>query len=312
MPSIFITGAGGCVGHYLVDQLTPEYELYLLVRNPAKLRFDPEQRKNITVLKGDLDQIVDFAGVLSRVDYCIHAATAWGGEGTERINVRRVHELFGMLNPERIRRVIYFSTASILGRDMRPLPEAEEYGTEYVRTKYRCYMGLPQIPCYERIVTVFPTLIFGGDATHPFSNLSLSLPALRRYSGLLGRINIPLRFHFIHAQDIAKIVRYLLEEQTVAGNYVLGNKPISLGDFTRRAAQYFGHPVRWQIRFTPALLYRLALICGARMSDWDRFCVRYGNFEYPATDCASLGLASNYKELEQILADWRLVEASRT
>jgi len=39
--SIFITGASGCVGHYVVDQLKKKYQLFLLVRNPEKLKYNP-------------------------------------------------------------------------------------------------------------------------------------------------------------------------------------------------------------------------------------------------------------------------------
>ncbi|MDE5120331.1 MAG: SDR family oxidoreductase, partial [Trichodesmium sp. St19_bin1] len=37
---IFITGASGCIGHYIVEFLiqNTHHELYLLVRNPDKLK----------------------------------------------------------------------------------------------------------------------------------------------------------------------------------------------------------------------------------------------------------------------------------
>lgn len=307
MPSVFITGASGCVGHYLVDQLVAGYQLYLLVRNPAKLRFNPSRFKNITIIPGDLDSIASHTTVLSRMDYCIHTATAWGGEDTERINVARVHQLFNLLNPERLRRVIYFSTASILGLDNQVLPEAGIYGTDYIKSKYRCYTGLSDCWCHDRITTVFPTLIFGGDSMHPFSNLSLSLPQLRRFSRLVGRFDIDLQFHMIHAQDIAGIVKTLLTLPQAEAEYVLGNQPLGFGEFSKRTARFFGHRIRWQIKLAPELVYRLAVIFGAQMSAWDRFLVRHPNFCYRTVNCASFGLPSNYGTLEAILADWKLV-----
>lgn len=307
MPSIFITGASGCVGHYLVDELAADYQLYLLVRNPAKLHFDPAQFKNITIIPGDMDSIADHAGILSQMDYCIHAATAWGAEGTERINVERVHQLFNLLPPDRLRRVVYFSTASILGPDNQALPEVEIYGTDYIKSKYRCYTSLDNCWCHDRITTVFPTLIFGGDAKHPFSNLSMSLPQLRKFSWLLGRFGIDVPFHMIHAQDIAKIVRVLLESPNIETNYVLGNPALTFSEFTRRTAWFFGHRVRWQIKLSLNFLYHLAVILGVKMSDWDRFSVQHPNFCFRTVNCASLSIPSNYGTLEQILADWKFV-----
>jgi nucleoside-diphosphate-sugar epimerase len=310
MLSIFITGASGCVGSYLVDELAADYHLYLLVRNPAKLRFDPAQCKNITIIPGDMDSIADHAELLSQMDYCIHAATAWGAAGTERINVERVHQLFNFLNPDRLRRVIYFSTASILGPDNQVLPEAGIYGTDYIKSKYRCYTSLADCWCQERIITVFPTLIFGGDAQHPFSNLSLSLPQLRRFSWLLGRFGMDLPFHMIHARDIAKIIRLLLELPKAESNYVLGNPPLTFGEFTRRTAWFFGHRVRWQIKISLKFVYQLAVIFGVKMSDWDRFSVQHPNFCFRTVNCAWFGLPGNYGTLEEILADWKLVSSA--
>ena len=43
---IFITGASGCIGHYITTALIhhTNHELYLFVRNPEKLQIDPEIR----------------------------------------------------------------------------------------------------------------------------------------------------------------------------------------------------------------------------------------------------------------------------
>lgn len=43
---IFITGASGCIGHYLVETLIQQtnHELYLLVRNRDKLKIDSKAR----------------------------------------------------------------------------------------------------------------------------------------------------------------------------------------------------------------------------------------------------------------------------
>ena len=304
MDSIFITGASGCVGHYLVDQLSPDYHLYLLVRNPDRLKFNPSERKNITIIQGDLEYISEQTELLRKMDYCIHVATVWGGEQTERINVQRSHELFNLLNPEKVKRVIYFSTASIIDRNLRALKEAEEFGTKYIRTKYRCYNKLPESRIAERIVTVFPTLVFGGNEKHPYSHLTKALPIVKKYSWLLGRISIEARFHFIHAHDIAAIVRYLIEVPEVEANYVLGNEAITLGEFTRKVAKYFGYKIGWQLRLKPQTIYRLAKLFRAEISEWDKFCLKHCDFSYPVTNCHSLGIKTEYGSIEEILSKW--------
>lgn len=309
MARIFITGASGCVGHYLTDILSPGNEVYLYVRSPQKLLLTPSKRENIHVIRGDLDEIATQADLLSEMDYCVHAATTWGGEATERINVQRTHELLDLLNPERVKRVVYFSTASVLGRDLQILPEAEEHGTDYIRTKSICLRKLADHRLYDRIVTVFPTLIFGGDKEHPYSHLSKALTLLKRYSWIIGRIRVDTCFHFIHAKDIAKIVRYLLTAPGVERRYVLGNEAISLGALTKRVAEYFGKRIRWQIKFSPQGIFRLARVLGAEISAWDRFCLDFGDFCYPVINCPSLGLDSDLSDIEGILSEWEAAQA---
>ena len=60
------------------------------------------------------------------------------------MNVDAVKELLRLTNPAVLEQVIYFSTASILDRQLRLLPEAEAHGTEYIQTKASCLGQLEQ------------------------------------------------------------------------------------------------------------------------------------------------------------------------
>jgi len=241
------------------------------------------------------------------MNYCIHAATAWGGADTERINVQRVHELFDSLSPLNLKKIIYFSTASILGKNNELIPEAEFYGTDYIRTKYLCYKNLKNQWFSDRLITVFPTLIFGGDATHPFSNLSLALPMIKKFAWLVGRINIDVSFHIIHAEDIAKMVFFFLKNSLNEKDYVLGNEACTFGQFTKGVGEFFGHHIRFQIPINPKIIYRLVKIFAKEMTKWDDFCAQNPYFQYAVTNCHKLGLSSRYNEIEGILADWKFI-----
>lgn len=304
MPSVFITGASGCVGHYLVDALSPDYDLHLLVRNPSKLRFDPAERSNIHIVQDDLANIAAHADLLKQMDMCVHVATAWGGAASWDVNVKGTHELLSLLDPARVRRIVHFSTASILGRDMKPLPEADKYGSDYIRSKYRGYLELPQEPLYDRLVTVFPTLIFGGDATHPISHLSTGVPILKRYLRILKHLGIEAKFHFIHARDIGRIVRWILAAPDVEKDYVMGNAPVTFAEFMQQAAAFYGQKAGWQWPLDPAAAYRFATTFGVKMGEWDRFCLDYKYAVYPAVNAPVLGLPDDLSTLAGILAEW--------
>ncbi|MEN9870149.1 MAG: hypothetical protein RLZZ171_1137, partial [Cyanobacteriota bacterium] len=90
MKRIFITGASGCIGHYMTEALIQHtnHELYLLVRNPDKLKFNYQARPGIHLLVGDMSQIKKYSDLLLKINIAILAATAWGGkEETYNINV---------------------------------------------------------------------------------------------------------------------------------------------------------------------------------------------------------------------------------
>ncbi|MEO0844176.1 MAG: NmrA family NAD(P)-binding protein, partial [Cyanobacteria bacterium J06643_5] len=58
---ILVTGASGCIGHYISELLIQEtkHELYLLVRNPDKLQVDTSARSGIHILQGDMQKVGD-------------------------------------------------------------------------------------------------------------------------------------------------------------------------------------------------------------------------------------------------------------
>ena len=173
MTRILVTGASGCVGQYVSRWLLEhsDAELLLWLRDPTKLTAVDPNHPRIKLLVGDLRDADPFASELATVQRVIHTATAWGDpERAEQVNVLAVKRLLQLLNPAVLEQFIYFSTASILDRHLRPLPEALAYGTEYIQTKARCLRDLEEHPFATRIIAVFPTLVFGGrvDGTSPF------------------------------------------------------------------------------------------------------------------------------------------------
>jgi len=190
MKKIFLTGVSGCIGHYIAEILleNPDYELYFLVRNIAVL-----------------------------------IATSWGGEEESyQINVVKTLELISYLDAQICEKVLYFSTASILNQNNQPLPEAGEIGTNYIRTKYICYSKFTDLEIADKIITLYPTFVLGGDENKPYSHIYGGLPDVLKYIGLVRWFQADGSFHFIHAKDIAQVVNYLIENpapESFAMNY---------------------------------------------------------------------------------------------
>jgi nucleoside-diphosphate-sugar epimerase len=293
---VFITGASGCIGHYLIEALlegTP-HELFLLVRDPGRLKLPLVGHPRVHILAGSLSDIGQFAELLSTIDVAVLAAAAWGNnQDVMDINVYRNLELIKRLDPQRCQQVIYFSTASILDRQNHPLPQAGEIGTDYIRSKYECHRQLPQLALYPKITTVFPTLVFGGDKDKPYSFISAGLNDVTRWLGLIRFFRADGGFHFAHAQDIAWVVRYLIDHPSPSGyrEYVLGNPALSVDQAVETVCDYVGKPIWFRIPLSLWLANVIIRLFRIQMAPWDYFCMQYRHFVYSnAVNPATFGL----------------------
>lgn len=303
---IFITGASGCIGHYVLDALllNPCYELHLIVRSPEKLRLGCASHPNIKVIKDNLVNIGRYKDLLREMDYVIHLAAGWGGNAAFDINCKYTLELLSLLESGRCEKVIYFSTASILDSMNHLLERAGRDGTSYINSKYLCYKSLSELKVFKRIITLFPTITLGGDERHPYSHVSSGLSANKKWVGVLRFLRFDGGFHFIHARDIGLIVKYVLEHETQGSNFVLGNPYITVDDFIKKACVCFGKKMYFRIGLSPAFLRLITRLAGKNFSAWDRFCLEYRHFKYNAVNAESFGIESDYKTVEGVLKDF--------
>ena len=139
---LLITGANGCVGRYLTDWFleNTSFKLYLMVRDPKKLPLSIKSNKKINLLVSDIRNCKQFKDEISKINYVIHTATAWGDpKRAYEVNIIAFEQLLGLLDEKKLKKIIYFSTASILDEKTELMRESLIYGTEYIQTKYQCY-----------------------------------------------------------------------------------------------------------------------------------------------------------------------------
>ncbi|MCP9888823.1 NAD(P)-dependent oxidoreductase [Cyanobium sp. ATX 6A2] len=318
---ILITGASGCVGQHITELLLRESdaELLLLLRDPAKLSAVPAGHPRITLLVGDLRDLTPHAGAIATATRMVHTATAWGDPARAMaVNVEAVKQLLAFTSPEWLEQVLYFSTASILDRDLRLLPEALSEGTEYIQTKALCLQQLEHHPLAERIVALFPTLVFGGrvDGGGPFptSYLTAGLKQACGWLWLAKWLRVDASFHFIHAADIARVCAHLLSQHQGANpepgqggvrRLVLGQPAVTVNDTVRRLTRWRGGwlpPFALEIR--PWLVEALIRLLRLEITPWDRFSIRQRHFLHePVSPPERFGLVSHAPTLEAVFED---------
>jgi nucleoside-diphosphate-sugar epimerase len=282
---ILLTGASGCIGHYITEVLIQQttHELYLLVRNPGKLQIDLQVRPGVTVLQGDMRTINQFATLLKTIDVAILTATSWGGENTLDINVFKTLELLRLLNPEQCEQIIYFSTASVLDWQNQLLKQAGEIGTDYIRSKYDCLRQIEKLAIAPKITTVFPTLVLGGETNKPYSHLTSGISEVIKYIDLIRFLRVDGSFHFIHGRDIATVVKHLIDFPPQTGEprrFVLGQSQITVNQAVEEVCAYLGKRIYFRIPLSLGLANLIIALFRIQMAAWDRFCMSYRHFTY--------------------------------
>ncbi|MBW4554813.1 MAG: NAD(P)-dependent oxidoreductase [Trichormus sp. ATA11-4-KO1] len=304
---ILVTGASGCIGHYITETLiqNTNHELYLLVRNPKKLQVDTTVRPGINVVQGDMQNISLLANLLPTIDTAVLTATAWGGDETFDVNVVKTLELMQLLDPQRCEQVIYFSTASVLDRHNQPLKEAGEIGTDYIRSKYDCLQKTSKLEIAPKITKVFPTLVLGGDDNKPYSHATSGIPEIAKYINLIRWLQVDGSFHFIHGRDIATTVQHLIEHPPQANEprqFVLGQAALTANQAVEQVCTYLGKKIYYRIPLSLALANLIIAVFRIQMAAWDRFCMNYRHFSYETVvNPASFGLPNYCATMSDVL-----------
>ena len=315
---ILITGASGCVGQYITSWLieNSNSELFLWVRDPKKITAINLENPRIKVLVGDLREPNKFKKELSEVNRVIHTATAWGDpKRAKEVNIVAVKNLFNLLNPSNIKQIIYFSTASVLDRNLNLLREAFTYGTEYIQTKAQCLTELEAHELSGKIIVVFPTLVFGGrldgNSKFPTSYLTEGLRDAFNWIWLARWIKLFSRFHFIHAADIAFICGHLATSnfepakpflKSKIKKLVLGQPHTSIDKAIQTILKWKGMRKVPQIPLWTWFIELLIILLPIQITNWDRFSLRQRHFIHePVTSPETFGGISYAKDLDQVL-----------
>lgn len=295
---IFITGPTGCLGHYIFDILVknPDYQLYLYLRNPQKMMRNLDKYPNVTIIKDDLASIEKWSDLLKQMDYVIHIAAGWGNSET---NYDYTKLLFEALDPDQLKKVIYFSTASILGDDNKPAEKVSQIGTCYITSKYQMYQELSKLKIFDKIITLFPTWVLGGDSTHPYSHAMEGIIGLKKWLWLVRFFTFDLSFHFIHGQDIALITDYLLKNDVKQKEFVLGNRLTNITEIIKQICEYFHKKIYFQIKITPEFVKFFA---GKKINEWDKYCLDKKIFKYDVVNPKDFDLQPEFETITQILS----------
>ena len=283
-----------------------------MVRDKNKLSLSIQKNKRIKLLICDIRECYKFRKEISQINFLIHTATAWGDpKRAYEVNIKAFEELLGMLEKNKLEKLIYFSTASILNQETELMRESLIYGTEYIKTKYECFERLKKSSFAEKTFAVFPTLVFGGTlnkrSKYPLSYLTSGLMEINKWLWLARFLKLNSKFHFIHANDIAQICGFLIKNHKKDDykgfkKFVLGQHFISINDAINILLKRNQMNRYFSITLTKKIIKILLLILPIKTTPWDSFSIKKYDFNHDQiTNPETFNLKSYAKTLNDVL-----------
>jgi nucleoside-diphosphate-sugar epimerase len=134
-------------------------------------------------------------------------------------------------------------------------------------------------------------LVLGGDVNKPYSHVSSGIADVVKWVDVIRWLKADGSFHFIHARDIAQVVRYLIdhppnpnireEVDAISSNQlVLGNQLTTVNQAVEEVCAYLGKKIYFRVPLSLWLANFFIVLFRIQMAAWDRFSLNYRHFSY--------------------------------
>ncbi|MBX7241457.1 MAG: NAD-dependent epimerase/dehydratase family protein [Bacteroidia bacterium] len=260
---VLVTGGTGFLGEYIVRELLSfHYEVVLLVRNPSKCVF--RDSPGVTIVEGDILDIVVLDEVINEVEWVIHAAAMVSFspsdvEEMNRININGTENIVNLCLEAEVKKLVFVSSIAALGRteNQGMISENTRWVPYALNSKYAISKRKAELEVLRgkeeglEVVILNPGVILGaGDWNRSSGQIfKLVYKGLRFYNrGVNGYVGV---------KDVARAIRLVLETPLENGErFVLVSENMSQKDlFTEIALSMNKRPPQWEL---PPFLAKMA------------------------------------------------------
>jgi nucleoside-diphosphate-sugar epimerase len=265
-----VTGARGCVGGFLIQQLLRDGYSVTAVDSKGPEIQALAGKSNLTLKQGDLSDPAFAASCLEGVDAVFHPGIhadgkpLYGDPGPSPVRATRI--LYRLAREHRIKRFILITSASLYGRHHGPVNEetALEARDEYeqAQTELESLVREDPLPGLPSVTVIRPASVYGPGCMASMACLATLPPLVRT----LGPYYIPLsggpRTSLVHGDDVARAAVFLLLQPKAYGGIfnVAGKDPMPFGHFLNEAMEAYGlRPLDPGVPYPPSTLLQSIL-----------------------------------------------------
>ena len=265
-----VTGARGCVGSFLIQQLLRDgYSVIAVARKGPEIQ-SLAGKNNLALRQGDLSDPAFAASCLEGVDAVFHPGIhadgkpLYGAPGPSPVPATLT--LYRLAREKRIKRFILITSASLYGRHHGPVNEemALEARDEYEETliELESLVLEEALPGLPSVTVIRPASVYGPGCMASMACLATLPPLVRT----LGPYYIPLsggpRASLVHGDDVARAAVFLLLQPKAYGGVfnVAGKDPMPFGQFLNEAMEAYGlRPLEPGVPYPPSTLLQSIL-----------------------------------------------------
>ena len=255
MKTAYITGATGCVGRNIIENLNPEkWDIVVLHRKSSDLsRLQGAQVRFQEVDLYDLESVK--LSIAEDTEVIFHVAgntSHWPAEADQqwKDNVLSTRNLVEVAIEKKVNRFIFTSTGAT-----RPYQYYNEVKCHTIKPGYKRTKRLAELEVIKGLergldaVVIQPTIVVGAYDYNSYAQIFTGLK-----SGKIKNV-FPGEIAFCHANDVAKAHIQAYEKGRCGEHYVLGGTYTTWLDFFVRIAKLIGvNPIKTA---TPEWILRL-------------------------------------------------------
>ncbi len=233
MQKVLVTGASGLLATNIILALLENgYSVIALVRN--RLKYLLPIHENVELREGDITDPDSLLSLFHDCDYVIHAAAETRQDLINysdylKPNVIGTENIFKLAEQNKIKRVIYVSTANVFGYGTKEKPGDESLITKgpfskslYVKSKIEAQKIALSYSDKIEVIILNPTFLLGPYDQTPSSGRIITYAYNRRLI-----LYPPGGKNFIHVSDAASGIVKALSKGVNKESYLLANENLS-------------------------------------------------------------------------------------